>query len=89
MKKVKCPVLALDGSRDLQVPPQENLAAIAGRLKAGGNTDYTVKELPGLNHLFQTQRPGSPSEYAKIEETFSPAALTVISDWIAAHTAPE
>ncbi len=85
LKKVQCPTLALDGSRDLQVPPQEDLAAIKAALKAGGNTDYTVKELPGLNHLFQTATTGSPSEYARIEETFSPAALTLIGDWIAVH----
>ncbi len=87
LKQVKCPVLALNGSKDLQVPPKEDLAAIGAALKAGGNTDYTTRELPGLNHLFQTAGTGSPSEYAKIDETFSPVALTVIGDWIAAHTA--
>ena len=42
-----------------------------------------MKVLPGLNHLFQTANTGSVTEYAQIEETFSPAALTVIGDWIA------
>ena len=54
LMKVKCPVLAINGEKDLQVPPEENLRAIEDALKAGGNKDYTVKELPGLNHLFQT-----------------------------------
>jgi fermentation-respiration switch protein FrsA (DUF1100 family) len=86
LMKVKCPVLAIDGEKDLQVPPKENLYAIEKALQAGGNRDYMVKELPGLNHLFQTAENGSPAEYAKIEETISPTALEVIGEWIAEHT---
>jgi fermentation-respiration switch protein FrsA (DUF1100 family) len=86
LKKVKCPVLAVNGEKDLQVPPQENLQAIEEALKAGGNKDYTVKELLGLNHLFQTAETGSPTEYSRIEETISPTALKVIGDWIVEHT---
>ena len=86
LMKVKCPVLAINGEKDLQVPPKENLRAIEEALKAGGNKDYTVKELPGLNHLFQTSATGSPMEYSKIEETISPTALTIIGDWIVEHT---
>lgn len=86
LQKVTCPVLALNGSKDLQVPPKEDLEAIASALKAGGNTDYTIKELPNLNHLFQTCTTGSPSEYGIIEETMAPIALKTVGDWIAAHT---
>jgi uncharacterized protein len=86
LMQVECPVLAINGEKDLQVPPEENLQAIEEALKAGGNTDYTVKELPGLNHLFQTAQTGSPSEYARIEETISPAALELIGNWILEHT---
>ncbi len=82
LRQVKCPVLALDGSKDLQVPPEQNLAAIRAALKAGGNTNFEVKELPNLNHLFQTAKTGSPAEYASIEETFAPVALSTIGDWI-------
>jgi len=82
LMKVKCPVLAINGEKDLQVPPKENLTAIEEALKAGGNEHYTIKELPGLNHLFQTVQTGSPIEYAKIEETISPIALKTIGDWI-------
>ncbi|MGB7393019.1 MAG: alpha/beta hydrolase, partial [Pricia sp.] len=67
---------------DLQVPAEENLSAIGSALKEGGNENVTLKELPGLNHLFQESATGSPSEYGAIEETFSPKALVVISDWI-------
>jgi pimeloyl-ACP methyl ester carboxylesterase len=88
LRKVTCPVLAINGENDLQVPPKANLPEIEAALKAGGNKDYTVKELPGLNHLFQESATGSPSEYAKIEETISPFALQVMGDWIVKHTQP-
>jgi len=86
LSKVKCPVLAINGEKDLQVPPKENLSAIEEALKVGGNQNYTIKELPGLNHLFQTAQTGLPAEYAKIEETISPVALKIISDWILEQT---
>jgi fermentation-respiration switch protein FrsA (DUF1100 family) len=86
LSKLKCPVLAINGEKDLQVPPKENLSAIEEALVAGGNKNFIVKELPGLNHLFQTAQTGVPSEYAKIEETISPIALKIITDWILEHT---
>ncbi|MBI5868018.1 MAG: alpha/beta hydrolase [candidate division Zixibacteria bacterium] len=82
LKKVKCPVLAINGEKDLQVPPDLNIPAIESALKAGGNKHLTFEILPGLNHLFQTATTGSPEEYAKIEETMSPVALKTIGDWI-------
>ena len=69
LEKVRVPVLAVTGERDLQVVPAgENLAAIAAALKAGGNKDYTVVEVPKLNHLFQMSETGSPAEYGRIED---------------------
>jgi fermentation-respiration switch protein FrsA (DUF1100 family) len=86
VRKLSVPVLALNGEKDTQVPPAENLLAIEEALREGGNPDVTAEVLPGLNHLFQTAVTGSPSEYAGIEETFSPQALKTIGDWIAART---
>jgi uncharacterized protein len=86
LRQVRCPVLALNGGKDCQVPPKENLAGIGRELKAGGNKDYTSRELPGLNHLFQTCTTGATSEYLKIEETLSPVVLQTVSDWIVAKT---
>jgi pimeloyl-ACP methyl ester carboxylesterase len=86
LKQVKVPVLALNGERDLQVPAKENLPQIQAALK--GNPDVTVKELPELNHLFQHCKTGAPSEYAKIDETFSPQALELIGDWIVTRAHP-
>jgi pimeloyl-ACP methyl ester carboxylesterase len=86
LRKLKVPVLALIGSKDVQVPPQQNLPAIAAALRAAGNKDFTVKELPGLNHMFQTCSQCTVAEYSSIEETFSRSALAVIGDWVVLHT---
>jgi hypothetical protein len=82
LRKVKCPVLALNGSLDRQVSPAQNLLAIRAALQQGGNRHFEAVEMPGLNHLFQTAKTGSPEEYQVIEETFSPAALEKIAGWI-------
>lgn len=80
--KTKCPVLALNGSKDLQVPPKENLASIKKAMEEGKNKNFTINELENLNHLFQECETGSPGEYASIEQTISPKALTTIASWI-------
>jgi len=82
LRKVKVPVLAIIGEKDSQVPPKENIIAIEEALIAGGNEHYTIKELPGLNHLFQTAQTGSLAEIGTIEETMSPVAMDLIGDWI-------
>ncbi|HYT90756.1 MAG TPA: alpha/beta fold hydrolase [Gemmataceae bacterium] len=89
LRKVACPVLALNGELDLQVPAKENLAAIGKALKEAGNKDVTLKEFPSLNHLFQTCKTGSPTEYASIEETMAPVVLRTISEWILKRTTTE
>jgi pimeloyl-ACP methyl ester carboxylesterase len=83
LRKVTIPTLALNGEKDVQVPFQENLSAIETALKAGGNTDVTIRSFPGLNHLFQTSQTGMPNEYARIEETMAPVVLDSITEWIA------
>jgi pimeloyl-ACP methyl ester carboxylesterase len=82
LRKVRCPVLALWGANDLQVDPDQNMPAMEKSLRAGGNKQFTLRKLPGLNHLFQKSDSGLPTEYAKIEETFNPDALKVIGDWL-------
>ncbi len=81
-KKVKCPVLALNGEKDLQVSAAVNLPAIEKAVRSSGNNNIKVVALPELNHLFQHCTTGLPSEYNKIDETFSPGALKIISEWI-------
>jgi len=82
LRNVHVPVLALGGTLDVQVPASENLSGIDAALKAAGNTDYRVVELPNLNHLFQTATTGAPAEYATIEKTVAPAVLDLIASWI-------
>jgi fermentation-respiration switch protein FrsA (DUF1100 family) len=82
LRKLTIPVLALSGSLDLQVPPAQNLPAISKALAESGNQHAEVDELPGLNHLFQDAKTGSPAEYGQIEETISPAVLDKIANWI-------
>jgi len=82
LRKVACPVLALNGEKDLQVSAAQNLPAIKKALEEGGNKQIEIDEMPGLNHLFQTAKTGSPTEYAQIEETISPVALDKVASWI-------
>jgi fermentation-respiration switch protein FrsA (DUF1100 family) len=84
LAKVRVPILAVNGSKDLQVPAQQNLSAI--RKATRSNKDVTAVELPGLNHLLQTAPTGAAGEYADIEETVAPIALDTISNWVVAHT---
>src|SRR5262249_18001502 len=83
LRKLRCPVLVLSGELDLQVLPDQNLPAIEKALRKNKKR-VTVQRLPGLNHLFQHAKTGSPEEYATIEETIAPEVLTLMSDWIAA-----
>jgi pimeloyl-ACP methyl ester carboxylesterase len=82
LRLVRVPVLALNGELDRQVPVEQNLPAIEQALREGKNPDVTVRRMPGLNHLFQTARTGSPAEYSTIDETLSPALLDTVTHWI-------
>lgn len=82
LRKVKAPVLAISGTNDSQTPAEPNLAAIKAGLAAGGNTSFTEVILPKLNHFMQTSITGAYDEPYTLEETFSPAALKVIGDWL-------
>ena len=86
LPKVKCPILAYNGSNDLQVTPKENLEGIRSILIENGHPDFTIKEFPKLNHLFQESETGLPNEYGIIEQTFSPEVLILIKDWILEKT---
>ena len=88
LKQTQCPVLALNGDKDLQIASKENLAQIHKALQEGGNKDCQTHELADLNHLFQHAPTGSPAEYGGIQETFAPEALNFVSDWILKHTTP-
>jgi alpha-beta hydrolase superfamily lysophospholipase len=84
LSKVKIPVLAINGSLDLQVAARENLAGIKKSLEKAGNKNFEIVEFKGLNHLMQTAKTGNPAEYAEIEETISPKVLDKVSSWVLA-----
>jgi hypothetical protein len=85
IEKVHCPVLALFGERDLQVPAQMDKMAMERALRKGGNRDFTLKILPKANHLFLAAVTGSPSEYASLKKEFVPGFLETMTDWILKH----
>jgi hypothetical protein len=82
LSKVNVPVLAVNGSLDLQVPAEENLAAIRKSLAKAEKEAVSIKTFEGLNHLFQSATTGSVDEYAEIEETFNEAAMKYVAEWI-------
>ncbi len=86
LAQVRCPVLAMNGEKDQQVSAGQNLPQIEAALRSGGNSEVAIREMPRLNHLFQTCELGTVSEYATLDETFAPAALDTVATWIARHT---
>ena len=80
ISKTLCPVMAINGSRDIQVISSLNLAGIKAHLKP--NPKNIIKEYPSLNHLFQHCKTGNVSEYRMIEETVSPEVLEDIVRFI-------
>jgi pimeloyl-ACP methyl ester carboxylesterase len=82
LRRVKCPVLAMNGELDLHVQAAENLAEIEKALKEAGNTDVTIKLWPKLNHLFQPTQTGKISEYVNIEQTIHPEVLELMAGWL-------
>ena len=86
LEKLKCPVLALSGDRDLQVDSTENVPLLRKAYEASGNRDFMVVEIEGVNHLFQKAQSGSPALYGAIEETIAPEILTAVGNWVSKHT---
>ncbi|WP_049973976.1 S9 family peptidase [Azospirillum sp. B4] len=84
LRALRLPVLALVGSKDLQVSASENLPALRAALADDPLAE--VREVPGVNHLFQPADTGAPSEYARIPQTMAPPVLDLITDWVVAHS---
>lgn len=82
LSRISCPVLALNGTLDMQVASTPNLAGIKASLQKAKNKHFEIVPLPELNHMFQKAKTGGPMEYGTIEETINPAALQKIATWI-------
>lgn len=88
LEQLQCPVLAVNGDRDLQVDADNSVPLLRKAYEKSGNKDFTVLEIEGVNHLFQKAQSGSPALYGAIQETMAPEVLNAIGDWLAKHTAP-
>ena len=82
LMKVRCPVLAAWGAKDLQVSPEVNRGPVEKALAEGGNADHDVVTFDSVNHMFQTAETGLPTEYPKIAETMSPEVMGLVGEWI-------
>lgn len=82
LSKTTCPVLAINGDKDVQVTAKENLNAIESILKNAGNSNVEIHSMANLNHLFQTSSTGAVSEYRQIEETFSVEVMEIVKKFI-------
>lgn len=80
LPKISCPILALNGSKDVQVDHEVNLNALRAGLSA--ETKSKIEVCEGLNHLFQHCKTGDVSEYKKIEETISTEVLSLMTTWV-------
>ncbi len=87
LEKVKCPVLALFGEKDMQVSAEQNLPVDGDRpSRREATTTRPSRCFPEANHLFQKAKTGSPSEYASLDKAFVPGFLDTISSWILEKT---
>jgi pimeloyl-ACP methyl ester carboxylesterase len=82
LSKVKCPVLAINGTLDMQVNSEANLKGIKANLEKAGNKKFEIVPMAGLNHLLQKAETGALPEYTTISETVNPAVLKKVSDWV-------
>lgn len=78
LKRVKCPMLAINGTLDCQVACEENLNAIQRLVPHA-----TIKAYDGLNHFFQTCTDWTGSaNYSAISETMNPVVLEDVTEWL-------
>ncbi len=86
--KVSCPVFALFGEVDQQVPPSLNRAAMERAFVRGGNRDVEVRTVPKANHLFLTSETGDPAEYGSMKKEFVEGFLGSFSTWLRTRYVP-
>ncbi|MDD4149430.1 MAG: alpha/beta fold hydrolase [Bacteroidales bacterium] len=82
LRKIKCPILALNGTKDIQVDCDENIEAFTNNINPKKCKTLETQKMKGLNHLFQTAENGTVEEYFYISETFSVETLKIIADFI-------
>jgi hypothetical protein len=86
LKQVRCPVLSIGGTLDLNVPGAASMAAIDKAIKEAGKTEVTSILIPELNHMLQPAKTGLPEEINSIEMTIAPKVLILMKDFIQKQT---
>ena len=86
LKKIQCPVLALNGDKDIAVVYPQNFEPMEKALQEGGNKDHTLKMFPNINHLFQRCVTGAPTEKVPYQPAFAQDVLPFMGDWLVKHT---
>jgi len=87
LASVRCPVLAIFGELDQQVPVALNRGPMEDALRKGMTKDWKIEVIPKANHLFITAVTGAPAEYATLEKRFVPGFLDLVGDWITKRAA--
>lgn len=82
LRKIKVPVLAINGEQDLMVNPKVNLANWKNFIAAGGNKKVTTILIPKVNHLLQSCETCKPDEYTKIKTGVSAVILDEMTRWL-------
>jgi pimeloyl-ACP methyl ester carboxylesterase len=86
LEKLACPVLAVFGERDTQVPAGPNREAMEAAFKKGGHRDQTIVVVPRANHLYQDSVTGGPGEYATLKKEFIPGFAETVTNWVVEKT---
>jgi alpha-beta hydrolase superfamily lysophospholipase len=85
-RRVRIPVLALYGGKDLNVPAAKNVAALTEELKEAGNRDYTIKVFPNANHdAFETAKAVMDDEERRYLKRLVPGYIQTATNWVLAH----
>ena len=87
VRKVRCPVLICQGSKDVQVSPDKDAKPLAAMLRKAGNKDVTLKVFAGLDHLFKPE-PGrsTMASYMDRSRKVDPGFMKVLTQWLQAHS---
>lgn len=82
LEKVNCKVLALNGDKDIQVLSRTNLEGINKALTNSKSKVQEVREVEGVNHLFQECNTCTVQEYGQLEQTIKPEVLDIVTTWL-------
>lgn len=80
--RIKIPLLAMNGDKDIMVPARQNLENIEYLLKKGKNKHYQISIMPGHNHMFQHCVECTQQEIPTLPEDISQQTLDTMYNWL-------